>query len=92
MQDEIGQCSQNGGAAQAIRKQRDLEKLKNSPYEVKQNPGSPNLLGVIFKGPEESIYKDGTWLIQVFVPDRYPIKPPSIAFVNKIVHPNIDMK
>lgn len=92
MQNEIGQAWQNSVASLLVRKQRDIERLKHSSYEVKYSADSPNLLGVIFKGPEDSFYKDGTWLIQVYVPDRYPLKPPSVAFVNKIVHPNIDIK
>lgn len=92
MHNEAGQAWQHGGTSLLLRRQRDIDKLKKSSYEVKASLETPNLLGVRFKGPEESIYKEGTWLIQVFVPDRYPTLPPSVAFVNKIIHPNIDPK
>ncbi|KAK8069086.1 hypothetical protein PG994_005702 [Apiospora phragmitis] len=45
---------------------------------------------VRFKGPTETPFENGSWKIHVELPDQYPYKSPSIGFVNRIYHPNID--
>jgi len=65
-------------------------KMLMSDYEVTLINDNMQEFYVRFKGPEETPFAGGTWKIHVEIPDQYPYKSPSIGFVNRIFHPNID--
>jgi ubiquitin-protein ligase len=78
----------------------DLTKLMMAGYEVEQIHDEDNWTWtdscqeffVKFQGPQDTLYEGATYKIQVGIPDQYPYYPPSLAFVSKVYHPNIDEK
>lgn len=72
------------------RREMDVMKLMMSDYAVETINDGLNEFYVEFHGPKESLYEGGVWKIRVELPDAYPYKSPSIGFVNKIYHPNVD--
>ena len=49
-----------------------------------------NIVYFKIKGNKNSIYKTGEWLIKIEFPKQYPYKSPSVGFLTKIYHPNVD--
>ncbi|KAJ2226582.1 hypothetical protein EV180_002871 [Coemansia sp. RSA 518] len=41
-------------------------------------------------GPPDTPYTNGRFLLDVVLPPRYPLDPPSIKFRTRVYHPNID--
>ncbi|CAI0455654.1 unnamed protein product [Linum tenue] len=72
------------------RRDMDVMKLMMSDYTVETINDGINEFNVEFHGPKESLYEGGVWKVRVELPDAYPYKSPSIGFLNKIYHPNVD--
>jgi ubiquitin-conjugating enzyme (huntingtin interacting protein 2) len=42
-----------------------------------------------FRGPPETPYEGGTYVIDITIPTEYPFRPPIMKFITRIWHPNI---
>lgn len=72
------------------RKDRDIARLTQANFLVQKEPETPDCHIVTFNGPKDTPYEGGIWKLRVFLPEQYPYKSPSIGFLNKIYHPNVD--
>ena len=76
---------------QKRRIETDVMKLLMSNHDVQLINDNMQELNVKFLGPKDTPYEGGIWRLHIELPDNYPYKSPSIGFVNKIFHPNIDI-
>jgi ubiquitin-protein ligase len=71
-----------------IRQETDISQLIKAGYEV--NKCKKNQIEVYLHGPKDTAYYGKKWLVLVEFNKEYPFKSPSIGFLDKIYHPNID--
>ena len=44
----------------------------------------------LFRCLAQSPFESGTFKLELFLPDEYPMSPPKVRFMTRIYHPNID--
>ncbi|EFA06125.1 Ubiquitin-conjugating enzyme E2 N-like Protein [Tribolium castaneum] len=72
---------------------RELAKISNSPpvgISVSPKDDKLNVLEAQIVGPDNTPYKNGIFKVEILIPEKYPFIPPSIKFITKVYHPNID--
>ncbi|XP_043315964.1 ubiquitin-conjugating enzyme E2 N-like [Cervus elaphus] len=45
---------------------------------------------VLVAGPQDSAFERGTFELELFLPEEYPMVAPKVRFMTKIYHPNVD--
>uniref|UniRef100_A0A8C9YJ99 UBC core domain-containing protein n=1 Tax=Sander lucioperca TaxID=283035 RepID=A0A8C9YJ99_SANLU len=52
--------------------------------------GNARYFHVIIAGPQDSPFEGGTFRLELFLPEEYPMAAPKVRFMTKIYHPNVD--
>lgn len=71
------------------RKSIDIANLIKQGYLV-ENGNNENQIYVELNGPKDSLYYGRKWSVVIEMSNDYPYKSPSVGFIDKIYHPNID--
>ncbi|CAD7693839.1 unnamed protein product [Nyctereutes procyonoides] len=45
---------------------------------------------VVIAGPQDSLFEGGTFTLELFLPEEYPMAAPKVRFTTKIYHPHVD--
>ena len=73
--------------------QKETKKLLTSPptgIVVTVNESNFRHFFVTMIGPKDTVYENGIFKLEVFLPEQYPMVAPKVLFRTKIYHPNID--
>jgi len=70
---------------------QDLQKLdtSGSDISVKSIPGEKFHFKGHLKGPSDTPYEGGAFVVDIVLPNEYPFMPPKMKFDTKVWHPNI---
>ena len=72
---------------------KETQRLLAEPVPgIKAEPDESNAchFPVVIAGPQDSPFEGGTFKLQLFFPEEYPMAAPKVRFMTKIYHPNVD--
>uniref|UniRef100_A0A8C0NZ35 UBC core domain-containing protein n=1 Tax=Canis lupus familiaris TaxID=9615 RepID=A0A8C0NZ35_CANLF len=61
--------------------------IKAEPDE--SNARIPRYFHVVTAGPQDSPFEGGTFKLELFFPEEYPVAAATVRFMTKIYHPNV---
>lgn len=72
---------------------QETQRLMAEPVPgIKATPdeGNARYFHVVIAGPQDSPFEGGTFKLELFLPEEYPMAAPKVRFMTKIYHPNVD--
>lgn len=71
---------------------RISQDINNLRSVAKNTVVEDNIITFTLEGPADSFYENGQWKVRIQLSKDYPYKSPSVGFLTKIYHPNVDFK
>ena len=72
-----------------MREMDDLSKDVLSGMSAESVGGDLSHLQGKFKGPPQTPYEGGEYIVDIKIPNEYPFRPPQMRFETKVYHPNV---
>ena len=72
---------------------QETQRLMAEPVQgimAKPDEGNARYFHVVISGPQDSPFEGGTFKLELFLPEEYPMAAPKVRFMTKIYHPNVD--
>ncbi|EPQ14434.1 Ubiquitin-conjugating enzyme E2 N [Myotis brandtii] len=72
---------------------QETQRLLAEPVPgIKAEPDESNAryFYVVIAGPQDFPFEGGTFKLELFLPEEYPMAAPKVRFMTKIYHPNVD--
>ena len=73
---------------------KDLKDLTESGFQVRDEKGGEDFKMDYFivkiKGPVDTPYENCDWTLRFTIPEKFPFSSPSVGFIQRIYHPNVD--
>ncbi|XP_009319635.1 PREDICTED: ubiquitin-conjugating enzyme E2 N [Pygoscelis adeliae] len=77
----------------SLLREGETQRLLAEPVPgIKAEPDESNAryFHVVIAGPQDSPFEGGTFKLELFLPEEYPMAAPKVRFMTKIYHPNVD--
>jgi peroxin-4 len=80
------------------RLQKELAQILKTPDNdiylrpVGSSTGSLLNWTAMLRGPADTPFEGGIYVLSITCPSEYPLSPPSMVFLTKVFHPNVDFK
>uniref|UniRef100_UPI00358ED421 ubiquitin-conjugating enzyme E2 N n=1 Tax=Myxine glutinosa TaxID=7769 RepID=UPI00358ED421 len=72
---------------------KETQRLMQEPVpgiKAEADDNNARYFHVVIAGPTDSPFEGGTFKLELFLPEEYPMAPPKVRFMTKIYHPNVD--
>ena len=77
------------GEGRIMKEIKEIRKDTNAGITIDQDTSNPKHLTGTIKGPTDTCYEGGLFIVDINIPIDYPFNPPKMKFLTKLWHPNV---